>query len=69
MSVEGEIIAARRRLTNAELMDQIALWEKQVEMCSGFVSAKEAALQLKWYVVEAQQRGLPTANKYPIVKG
>lgn len=69
MSVEGEIIARRRALTNDELLFQIAEWEKRVESCSGFASAKEAALQLKWYVLEAQSRGLQVTNKYPIVRG
>jgi hypothetical protein len=69
VSVEGEIIAMRQALSSDDLLNQIAHWESAVRDAKGFVSAKEAALQLKWYVLEARRRGFPVENKQPIRRG
>lgn len=69
MTVEGEIRARREALSDDELLSEIDAWEKRVANASGFASAKEAAIQLKWLVLEAQDRGMQIENKYPIKRG
>lgn len=69
MTVEGEIRDRRAMLSDDELRAQIAEWEDKVENASGFPSAKEAAIQLKWLVHEANDRGWNLKNKYPIIRG
>lgn len=68
MTVEGEI-SRREALSDYELQFAIASWEDQVRSASGFASAKEAAIELKHLVAEANRRGWNIENKYPIKRG
>ena len=55
-----------REMTDAELRDELAVWERHVETAPGWSSAYFAATQLRAVVTIGNERGLGFTNKYPI---
>lgn len=56
-------------MTDAELREQLPLWEAKVREAPGWASAHFAAKQVAAIVAHGNRRGLGMVNNYPIKVG